>query len=191
MTLPRLATAGFLAAWATACTAVGAALMRSHWVPLPVPPAQSGPPVDAHGWTALHVLAAECGCSHRVLAHLRRRGPEPDVRERILWVTDRRDLLPTPPPGFEVECLTAEELVTTYSIEAVPVLVLSAPDESVRYRGGYTARKQGLDVQDRRILSAVRGGEPVVALPVYGCATSDRLKAATAFFPARARGDTP
>ena len=194
MTRSRLATAGFLIAWATAGTVVGAGLMRSHWVPLVVPPADAPAAGDSRRevgeWLALHVLAADCGCSRRVLAHLNRRGPEPGVRERILWVGSASHP-PAVSPGFEVECLTAETLAAEHRIEAVPVLVVVGPDGTVRYRGGYTARKQGYDIRDRQIVAAVRRGEPALPLPVYGCPSSARAKAAASPFPDWTRGDVP
>ena len=190
MTRRPLATAAFLVAWATVCTVVGAGLMRAHWVPLPVPPAGDAVAGATGEWTVLHVLAADCGCSRRVLSRLNGRASEAGVRERILWVEDGEPEEPMP-VGFEVERLTAEGLATRHHIEAVPVLVVIAPDGVVKYRGGYTARKQGFDIRDRRIIAAVRRGEPTPPLPVYGCASSDRLKAATSSLPAWIRGELP
>jgi len=193
MTRSRLATAGFLIAWATAGTVVGAGLMRSHWVPLAVPPADAPDGIRAGSetgeWLALHVLAADCGCSRRVLAHLNRRGPESGVRERILWVGGASHP-PAVSPGFEVACPTAESLAAEHRIEAVPVLAVVAPDGTVRYRGGYTARKQGFDIRDRQIIAAVRNGDFVPALPVYGCRSSARGTAAS-FLPDWISGDEP
>ena len=190
MTRSRLATAGFLVTWAVVCTVVGAGLMRSHWVPLPVPPAGDTLPDCSGGWTAIHVLASDCGCSRRVLSRLRGRPPIPGVRERVLWVGGG-DVAEPMPAGFEVESLTTEGLREKYRIEAVPVLVVVDPDGVVRYRGGYTARKQGFDIRDAAIISAVRRGDAVSPLPVYGCPSSDRLRAETAFVPEWLGGGTP
>jgi hypothetical protein len=190
MTRNRYTTAAFLVGWATTCTVVLAGLMRSHWVPLPVPAAGDAVAAAAGEWTAWHVLAADCGCSRRVLARLVRREPVAGVNERVVWVGDGEPVPPMP-DGFDVECLTAADLATRHHIEAVPVLVVIAPDGVVRYRGGYTARKQGFDIQDRQIITAVRRGEPTTPLPVYGCASSDRLKAAESLLPAWIRGDAP
>jgi hypothetical protein len=52
------------------------------------------------------------------------------------------------------------------------------PGDHARYVGGYTARKQGPDVQDRKILATLLGGTKPEENPVYGCAVSSRLQAA-------------
>lgn len=187
-------TAILLAAWASAGVFAGAALMRPHWVPLPVPPADQSPaavPAGGDGWTALHILQAECGCSRRVLARLGERTPEPGVRERILWVNDGPDSGETFPDGYEVERLTGTDLARQYRVAAVPVLVVLDPTGAARYRGGYTARKRGPDVRDLEIIRATHGGIPPVPLPVYGCTVTAQSKDATTLLPPAAPAEGP
>lgn len=187
MSRTRFATTALLIAWGGGGTVVGVWLMRSHWVPRPVPPAGDVLPGYSGGWTALHALGADCRCSRRVLARLHGRPPLAGVRERILWVGG--EAVPTP-VGFEVESLTADGLRATYRTEAVPVLVVADPDGLVRYRGGYTTRKQGLEIRDEQIISAVRRGESVPPLPVYGCESAGSRRVES-LFPAWLGGDTP
>jgi hypothetical protein len=104
-----------------------------------------------------------------VLGHLAARGPEPGVRERVLWVGDGRTGPDPSPPGFELEPLTAADLAARYELHAAPLLVITGPDGVLCYAGGYTGRKQGPDLRDRDILARARAGERVPALPVFGC----------------------
>lgn len=184
--MPRRAVYFLLLAWASAGVIAGAALMRSHWIPQSVPPADQSPstvPAGADGWTAIHILQAECGCSRRVLSRLRERPPEPGVLERILHVREGANSRETFPAGYEVEQLTGTDLARKYHIAAAPVLVLLDPTGAVRYCGGYTARKRGPDIRDLELIRATRGGAAPPPLPVYGCAVSAQLKDATPVFP--------
>jgi hypothetical protein len=192
--MPRRIVLFLLAVWASAGVIVGGSLMRSHWVPLPVPAADSSPmtvPAGGDGWATLHVLQAECGCSRRVLARLRERPPEPGVRERVLWVSDGPDSDVSFPDGYEVERLSGGELARKYHIAAAPVLVVIDPTGAARYCGGYTARKRGPDIRDLEILRATRGGTPPAPLPVYGCAVAAQLKDATNILPPATPAEVP
>ena len=51
------------------------------------------------------------------------------------------------------------------------------PAGVVRYAGGYTARKQGLELRDRQILGDLMASGTTPLLPLYGCAVSKRLQA--------------
>ncbi len=77
--------------------------------------------------------------------------------------------------GFDLETLSTEELARRYGVEAAPLLVVSDPRGTVRYVGGYTDHKQSVVIRDHEILSALRGGGGVAALPVFGCAVSKEL----------------
>jgi hypothetical protein len=179
----RVGTLLFLVGWAATGMVVGAVAMRGHWVPLPVPAAESAAPAaTAEGeWHALHALLDGCGCSERVLAHLTRRVPVAGVRERVLWVT--RDGDGPAATGFEMEPITAEQLAARHGLEAAPVLVVIDPNGTVRYRGGYTARKQGFAIRDREIIQETLSGAAPPPLPVYGCPVSDRFRERTSFLP--------
>ena len=78
--------------------------------------------------------------------------------------------------GMPVILATEDEASATFHIVAAPTLVVVAPDDTVRYAGGYTERKQGPDPRDLAILAAVRAGHFVAPLPIFGCAVSARLR---------------
>lgn len=173
-----------LIAWAAVMSLVTAGLMTRHLVPLAQPsaadpdwqarfgPRLAGP--DRGTWTAVHILADGCPCSDRILTHLRARGPYPGVRERIVRVAEGAGSGFTV-PGFDCETVTPAELVAGYGVESVPMMVVLGPDGAPCYAGGYTARKQGLDVRDRYVLSELLAGRAVSPLPVYGCPVSSRF----------------
>lgn len=174
----------FLIIWAVSLTAVGAALMVSHWVPLPSP--QPGelvfsdnlPPAATGQWVAVHCLYAECPCSRRVLDHVITRPPRTDVFEHIVLVGNAAK---TPASvkhwRLSTELVSPEQFKSRYGLEAAPLLVVLDPDRQVRYVGGYTERKQGFNIQVDQILTRLLAGEDVQSLPVYGCAVSKGLQA--------------
>lgn len=173
-----------LALWFGGVLAIGAGLLARHLVPLPAPPLADlklGPSLSElrtarnDGWFAVHVLYAECACSHRIADHLIHSRRPSGWEEVVLWVGSSE-----PPPDLQrslrVKNLTRSEL-SHYGVESAPLLVALDPSGSVRYSGGYTDRKQGPIVEDVRILTETARAESVVSLPVLGCAVSDRLKA--------------
>ncbi len=180
--LPRVALAG----WFGVMLAVGATLLAKHLVALPAP-ARSAHlagglvalrPVDARSpWLAVHVLYAGCRCSQRIVDHLLGDTRPAGWSEVVAWVGA------APPPAelarrFTVRILTRAQLAT-FGIEAAPLLVAIDPAGQVRYAGGYTTRKQGPVIEDGAILDELRSSpapRTPEALPVFGCAVSDRLK---------------
>ncbi len=181
-----------LPVWALLLMVVIASLMANHWVSLPHPAlgatvtvtdlsnpsSGSVTSLDDSRWFALHVLFAECPCSRRVLKHVVSREPLSGVRERIVFIGKDEELQQLAiHNGYEIECLSAEELGTKYGIESAPLLLVTEPSGTIRYSGGYTPRKQGLDIQDAEIISNTLAGKTVTELPVYGCAVSQNLKA--------------
>jgi hypothetical protein len=79
--------------------------------------------------------------------------------------------------GFDAAAMTPETAAAEHGVEGVPLLEISAPDGSVRFRGGYRDRNtppgQYLDVT---ILEGLIASRLAPQLQVYGCATSRRLK---------------
>lgn len=126
---------------------------------------------------AVHVLYAECRCSQRIAEHLMATTRLPDVAEHVILVGQDnalRDALAG--RGFDVATVNADDLEATYGIEAVPLLVVVAPDGTVRYSGGYTTSKQGPAPRDREIIELARRSESTDSLPVFGCAASRELR---------------
>jgi hypothetical protein len=176
-----------LGSWAVLMVIIGASLMVNHWVPLPRP---QGTAISSkaslasfqadeaeHRWTAVHFLYAECPCSRRVLNHLLEQSPREDAIERIVLIGDAPELaMKAEAQGYKVDCVAPAELLAEYGVEAAPLLMVVDPDGQERYIGGYTSRKQLLDVQDRAILDSLMAGQEVEPLPLFGCAVSGRLK---------------
>jgi hypothetical protein len=175
-----------LVVWAAAMTMVGACLMVGHWVPLPGPALDNerpsafvaNLPSQAMGqWAVWHFLYADCPCSRRVLEHNLAHSPGEGVWERIVLIGGDAELAARARArGYDVDQVSPEQLKSKYGVEAVPLLVVIDPEQAVRYVGGYTSRKQGLDNQYQRILADLLAGTEVQAIPVYGCAVSQNLR---------------
>lgn len=179
-----LAMLGF-ALWGVAVTVLSSALLGAHLLTLPTPPreaAQLGAGVASlaapdDAWILVHALSSECRCSQAVLTHLLSSERPSSVAETILLVGPVGDLeAAIRAKGFGFESLTAEALDARYAIPAVPLLVVADPTRTVRYSGGYTARKQGPLLQDLEIVADLRGGGDVAALPLFGCAVNTALR---------------
>jgi len=176
---------GVLAVWALVCTLGGATLMAGHWVILPEPAtddarlraglASLAP--DGERWMALHVLYEGCSCSGRVVDHLRALGPLDGVRDHVLLIGDgsifgrelERD-------GVPVTYLSPEDLEARFGIVAAPLFVAADPRGEPAFVGGYTERKQGLEIRDREILAALMRGDTTEDVPLYGCGVSEELQ---------------
>jgi hypothetical protein len=167
-------------------TVTGLAL--AHWAALPLPSVQN--PLlqralaEQRGsereptWRLTHVLYGACACSSLVLSHLQARGVVPHTSEQVVFVgrdgAARTSALRA--RSFRVSAIEPHELKTRYGLEVAPLLIVEAPDHSIRYLGGYIERKQGPVIRDREILSALQRGQAETTLPVLGCAVSRALQ---------------
>lgn len=168
--------------------AVGVTLMVRHSVALPRPTvdveltramATLRTPSEAHRWMAVHVLYAECRCSQRIAEHLLSSTRPQNVVEHVLLVGSNAELeARLVAHGFHVTVVATEELAERYRVAAVPLLVIAASDETIRYAGGYTARKQGPEPRDLELIAAAREDRGLDALPVFGCVVSEKLQRA-------------
>jgi hypothetical protein len=192
--LERLIARGVLSLWFPSVLVVCAYLLGGHVLTLPAPTndsvrltsafaAMRSAPAEKR-WIALHVLYEGCRCSTQVLEHLLARSAETSMTERIVLVRtgdgpaeagDAALASRIRAAGFDLETLSTDELASRYGIEAAPLLVVSDPGGTVRYVGGYTDHKQSVVIRDHEILSALRGGQSIPALPVFGCAVSKQL----------------
>jgi hypothetical protein len=175
-----------LALWAPALVTVVGATMVAHWVPLPAPRPDAAlaqsllglRSADESGWTAYHVLYADCPCSMRIVDHLCTSARPADVSEVVLLVGEHAATAAAlTGAGFRVVPTTAEELRERHHIESAPLFVVTDPQGTVRYSGGHTARRQGLDHADLDLVAALLAGRDVESLPVYGCGVSNALQA--------------
>ncbi len=176
-----------LGVWFLVMLSIGTTLLARHAVALPRPSvdeplaramATLRGPDGAGRWMAVHVLYTECQCSQRIVAHLLASDRPRDVAERVVLVGRNADLEQRlASRGFHVLPSTTAELADRYHVVAVPLLVVVAPDGTVRYAGGYTNRKQGPDPRDLEILAETGADRRPTPLPLLGCAVSDRLRA--------------
>jgi hypothetical protein len=178
-----------LSAWALGLLLLCAYLLASHLVALPVPSQdnpglmaaleQSRSAQERGRWLMVHVIYGDCPCSMRVVDHLLERELAPGTRERMLLVGEDPGLAARMRShGYRVEEMSAQQLKERYEIEGVPLLVIADPAGRLRYVGGYTARKQGPDIQDTKILAELRADRSIASLPLFGCAVSRELREA-------------
>jgi hypothetical protein len=175
-----------LAIWAVLAFVVTASLASAHLFTLPRPKsteavgralaAERAPSERGH-WSATHVMYLECNCSKRILDHLLRRRKLQDVGETVLMVgSDAALSEKLVHAGFSVVSTTAEMLAARYQIVSAPLLIVSDPQDEVRYLGGYTEQQQGLDLRDSAIIASLRAGGREIELPLLGCTTSASLQ---------------
>jgi len=100
----------------------------------------------------------------------------------VLWVGDGDPRPELERKRFGVTRITAVSL-SRYEIEAAPMLIVLDPSNNVRYAGGYTERKQGPAISDLQIIADTQAAREVSALPVFGCAVSERLRSQLALLP--------
>jgi len=175
------------AVWVAVFLTVGATLTVGHFYTLPRPDT-SDPAVatalnsmrkeeQAQSWLAVHILYADCRCSQRIFEHLRLDARPSDVVEKVLLVGGSETLKQQlADAGFEVISLKREELADRFGLTAAPLFAVLDPSGTLRYLGGYTGRKQGLDVRDTRILAQLRDEQLVDELPLFGCAVAQELQ---------------
>ncbi|CAN5436418.1 hypothetical protein BH09MYX1_BH09MYX1_15970 [soil metagenome] len=172
-----------LTVWLPAVIGLGAYLLAGHFA---LPPVASDAKMRAavtqsahaeHGPVVLHFLYGDCRCSAAVLAHLVVRGPRAGHDERIFLIDGSvSDLTRARSAGFTAEIVTAADVQDKYGVEGAPLLVIADRASTIVYEGGYTTTKQSPAIRDEAILARVEQGETVEALPIFGCAVSDRLK---------------
>jgi len=185
-----IAVRAVLAAWAVLLCVVCATFLGSHLVALPQPEAQDPRLLEALAehrgldsvgrWMVVHALYGECPCSRKIADTLLDPArPRPEgIHETFLLVGADEDLrIRAEAAGFEVVEVGMEELRPEWGISGAPLMVVADPVDRVRYVGGYTSRKQGPDVRDLAIIASLRADSDVEALPLFGCAVSQTLRA--------------
>jgi hypothetical protein len=175
--------------WAVMLFALATSLTAAHLYALPKPAdddtvlasSLNGLRAESErSWLAVHVLYAQCRCSRRILDHLALDARPQGVSEKVLLVGTNAelssDLRRMSDRGFEIINTTSSELRERFHVQAVPLLLVLGPDGVIRYSGGYTERKQGLDIRDRQIIEGLVENRPAPELPVFGCAVSKQLQ---------------
>jgi hypothetical protein len=185
----RLLRGLFLAGWLVVSTLAASSLTAWHWISLPVPPQAASPEEIAAGgqWRVTHYLSSDCACSRSVADYLVKRGPLPQALEDVVLIRTSALAEDARLEGtlrhakgnqkaFRIKSVTPEE-AARHGIEAVPLLEIAAPGNRVLYRGGHQRRGERPGIySDIAIVSALMAQDAPQRLPVYGCATSSRLR---------------
>lgn len=133
---------------------------------------------DKDHLSVTHILSAKCKCSKRVGRHLEET-LRPEFLQETIVIVD--GTLPNETElskkGFKLSHISVADLKTQFNLEAAPVLLVSDSSGELKYSGGYKNIDE-MDHRDLEIVSEVKGGSKVVALPVLGCALSPALKTA-------------
>ncbi|MEE9336701.1 MAG: hypothetical protein V3U87_01360 [Methylococcaceae bacterium] len=182
--LPKLA----ILAWGMALIVVSATLMVDHWVTLPIPSGDDPKLAQAIDdsrelgelgqWIAVHVLYSKCTCSQRIIEHIFSDDRAVNIKEKLIIVDNARPEWEklAKAKGFSYQVITSKELHDVYNIPAAPIMVVADPQGKVHYAGGYTARKQGPDIQDIAIIEQLMKENPVKPIPLFGCAVAKGLQ---------------
>ena len=176
-----------LTLWIPGVTLVIASWMVGHWAALPAPTENDTRTTEAlvelrdaqglAGWTRVHVLFSDCGCSKRVFDALVDQPLASDATDVALLVGDAEaQASRAAEVGLTHVRLTTEDLEQQYGIVSAPLLLILAPDGSLAYAGGHTDRKRGFAIQSDALLERLRAGEEVEPLPVFGCGVSRDLQ---------------
>jgi hypothetical protein len=172
------------AAWCALSVTLVSALGAAHFYALPAPSVGDVALARAVGavragrpQVLLHFLYAKCKCSRRIFDHLLARGALAHAAEQVVLVDGDAALAARlRSAGFAVSELASRELAQRYGVSAAPLLVVAGTADTPAYVGGYTTRKQGLEVEDVRIARDVARGVPTALLPLFGCAVSEQLQ---------------
>lgn len=169
--------------WAVLVSVPMAYLLANHLVPIPGPRSASksvATQLQVDGsWRAIHFLAPDCGCSLSIARYLNARGRVDGLEETVLLMDAASELEPVVgSSGFAIEFSSATEIEHRFGIKGGPWLLLLNPAGEIVYSGGYVPVRAhaGVRFQDLAIWERCRAGEPVAALPAFGCASSASLR---------------
>ena len=89
-------------------------------------------------WQMIHVLAAGCVCSRRIVEYLAARHPLSDITEQVVFVGDSQQLPQTlRQKGFRAQVMSPEHVATELGVVAAPLLIIISPAGQPKYMGGY------------------------------------------------------
>ena len=161
--------------------------MVNHFVAMPVPEdyrliEKNIPKLrQTDKWMLVHVIYKECSCTNSLVQSLISRGASKQQEEWVLYVGaegSARDEIKSEfvRAGYSFRLLSREVLSVEYGVEAAPLLLIFSADNKLKYGGGYFERPSVYRSKDQEIIKNLLSGNPVEALPLYGCAVSDRLQ---------------
>ncbi len=177
-----------LGLWLLVVVLGGGVLLGRHLPALPLPSTADPRPgaalgqlrtPGAAGWAVAHVLYADCDCSRGVAEVLLQTPVASDVHEYVVLVgQDDQLAAQLAASGRPVHPASAGALVDHWGLEGAPAAVIVDEDNVLRAVSGYTDRKQAAVVRWPALLDEARAGGSTQA-PLFGCATSARLRART------------
>ncbi|EDY84835.1 hypothetical protein VDG1235_4468 [Verrucomicrobiia bacterium DG1235] len=176
-----LAFLGFLV-WAGAITIPLGLFSAAHMAVLPVAKdAIATSDAAAKGeWAIVHVLSEDCACSRGVLEYLLERGRTEGVSEEVVVLDgDAKVLERLRASGFVAVSVDAESFCSSYESEGVPFFQVRDVSTEAVYSGAYfdSAYRGNSGFLDLSTTKRLQSGGFVHDRPVYGCPTSERLRA--------------
>ncbi len=178
----RILVGAFFAFWAASISIPLGLFSAAHQAVLPVAQKSLAPDsiIEGGKWGLVHVLAEDCPCSRSVLEYLVERGSSGAlVEEVILLDASEQASARLRAAGFSVSSVEGEELCSAFGSEGVPFFQVVKGEGDPEYSGAYfdTAFRANSGFRDLSTAERLQSGGFVFNRPVYGCATSDRLKA--------------
>ena len=171
---------GVVCLWVVSITVPLGLFSAAHMAALPVAEKAVTKAVGGgSAWRIVHVLAEECPCSRSVLEYLEVRGAQEGIVEEVILLDGRAATVSRLRAlDFEVSTAEAESFCTNFGSEGVPFFQVVNGFESPSYSGAYfdSAHRGRSGFLDLSIYSLVKGGGEVTNRPVFGCATSERLR---------------
>ena len=174
----------FLVVWVPVTLLLTGALMVNHVIALPEPGdvealSAAVASLRTEGREAplvVHIVADGCSCTDSLFQHLLDRGPRAGLDEIVLFVGDdpqrERAVLAR---GYRLAVTDRDALWTDFGLEAAPILVVLEPSDALTYVGGYYRFPAAVRPLDEQVLASREAGLAHDALPIFGCAVSERL----------------
>lgn len=127
-------------------------------------------------WTISHIIYENCSCTNSLLKRIIQRGPFPNAHEVIFLIGKKlpfeNDLINA---GFHIRRFDKETFVQQFNFEAAPILSIHNHLGDLSYLGGYFKTSAAKISLDEDIITHLYQGKNYNALPVYGCAVSERV----------------
>lgn len=177
----QFGTWAYFCIWVLVTTAPLIFFKASHLIALPASEISMLSDVnESDGWSIVHVLSEECACSRSVIEYLEGRSVSAGILEEIVLLDGREATFGAlSGEGFAVRSIESEAMCQGFGAEGVPFFQVIGPDGNVAYSGAYFKgnARGGSDFLDLATLVQAQAGDVVFARPVFGCPTSNRLKA--------------
>lgn len=173
---------GVLAAWLSVSTVTLALLSLNHGIAFPSPEPdrlsriskslyELAPKTDR---LIVHVLASDCSCTASLTRHLLQHGA--DGNELIVYVGDDPKFQNSAEKAGYNFIPVSNQQLTDLGLESAPVLAVFSERGELDYLGGYYDHPSASRPLNLSLLAEINAGDLPNPLPIFGCATSARLK---------------